>query len=162
MRSPAGPSARTVWGILRRGMALVVPAAPGTIASSAAVIEPAIMLPQPDPTTNWAFSSKVMALRTSSILSLFSFGCACKFKKQQTATAAKRILFILINNYLQVTINYIGGPIAETTESLSSSLNSMKEGSSSVHGVQGPASVPLGLPVAAKLVQQVIICSARL
>ena len=78
MCTPAGPSVSTVAGMPSRGIATVIPAAPGT-----SFFWWPIMAPEPTkaslppPTSSWAFSSKVIAFNTSSILSARSLGdCA--------------------------------------------------------------------------------------
>ena len=76
-------------------MARVVPAAPDTSTSLEAVIEPAAMLPQPEPTSSVAFSWRVMAASTSSILSLVSWGCAAALRAQLAAANNKRDFFII-------------------------------------------------------------------
>ena len=94
MRRPAGPSARTVEGMPRRSIERVVPAAPGTRAVAEAVILPAVMLPQPLPTSRVAFSSSVMAATTSSMLSFVSCGCANIATEPRSNAPIAKILFI--------------------------------------------------------------------
>ena len=82
------------------------------------------------------------------------------YMKEQTAAQTNAmvvsILFMPKNYIVESRV-----PIPEATLPFSSSLKIMNCGFSSVQGVQGPAFSPFGLPNAAKLVQHVIICSAR-
>ena len=53
------------------------------------------MLPQPVPTSRVAFSSRVIACRTSSMLFLFSLGCAEAARAARVAANRRVILFIV-------------------------------------------------------------------
>ena len=76
MRTPAGPSVRIVSGMPSRGMAVVLPAAPGTnVAEPPATAEELSKL-FALPTSSIAFSLSVIAFNTSSILFVLSLG-AC-------------------------------------------------------------------------------------
>ena len=85
IRTPAGPSEKTVCGIPRRGMARVPPARPGTRLSELV------------PTRRDAFSSRVMACKTSSMLSSRNCGCA-RAAAMDTNKPIVKQNFLIYNN----------------------------------------------------------------
>jgi hypothetical protein len=72
---------RIVSGIPKRSMATVVPAAPGTVRAAEPATATGEKKSKSPPTSNWAFSSSVIADITSLILSFVSLGaCADAFR----------------------------------------------------------------------------------
>lgn len=83
-----------------RGIAFVVPAAPGTILEEEPMTGRAEKPPMPSPTTRLAFSSKVIAAMTASILSArnCSAGCAAVGRKANAVSAVNNIVLIFIES----------------------------------------------------------------
>ena len=98
MRTPAGPSVRMVSGMPSRGIAIVEPAAPGTVREefpATAVVDQKSYSP---PISSEAFSSRVMACSTSSMLFFDNFG-VCAVAVMLIVIANAKILMFIIRLY---------------------------------------------------------------
>ena len=108
--TPAGPSVRTEEGMPSRGIACVVPAAPGTRWACPPImplLSPLVAIWRLPPTTSIAFSSSVMALRTSSTLFACSFTCALTeqiLPNNRTQTVKKLFFIIMLFSLLSLVL----------------------------------------------------------
>ena len=105
IRKPAGPSDTTIVGIPKRGIAKVVPAAPGTLSCVVPITgPPGGFIPgilKPLPTSSFTFSSSVIAAITSFTEFLPSCGvCAVatanrliEIKRDKRFSYFKRVYF---------------------------------------------------------------------
>ena len=98
MRTPAGPSVRMVSGIPSRGIAIVEPAAPGTVCEELPAIAVVDQKSYSPPTSSEAFSSSVMACNTFSMLSFDNFG-VCAVAVMLIVIANANVLIFILGCY---------------------------------------------------------------